>query len=220
MRCSKCFEVIKPVVAIDIDGTLGDYHGHFFRFMEGYVGYKPQKNFSAHTYQGDYPFGEFICDAFETTLAEFRNAKLAYRQGSLKRTMPVYMDATSLAQALEPICELWVTTTRPYLRVDQIDPDTQHWLTRQRIPYYGLLFHEDKYKVLADRVEPRRVVAVLDDLKENLDSAAELFGEHIPIQFGTQYNKAARFTPYVESHIQAISAIRKRIMTWQEIYHG
>lgn len=220
MLCSKCSRPVLPVVALDIDGVLGNYHWHFFKFMEGYIGRKPQPNFSDLTYQGDQEYGEFICDAFETTKAEFRSAKLAYRQGGLKRTMPAFMDAASLAKTVYDKCELWITTTRPYLRVDAIDPDTREWLRRNGIPYHGLLFHNDKYQVLADRVDPRRVVAVLDDLKENLESASELFGEHIPIQFGTSYNRAARFTPYVSTHIESIMAIRKRIDIWTEEMHS
>ncbi len=220
MLCSRCSEVVLPVVALDIDGTLGNYHEHFFKFVEGYLGRKSEEGFTRHTYQGDQPYGEFICDSFKTTMSEFRNAKLAYRQGGMKRTMPAYMDAASLAKEIFPSCDLWVTTTRPYLRVDQIDPDTREWLRRNQIPYDGLLFHEDKYQVLADRVDPRRVVAIVDDLKENLESASDLFGEHIPIQFATPYNRAARFTPYCADHIATIMAVRKRIQSWEEIVHG
>jgi hypothetical protein len=218
MLCSKCSNPIRPVVAIDIDGTLGNYHGHFYDFMIGYTGVLPSDK--TLKYQGDEPYSDYISRNFGCSLDQFRAAKLAYRQGAYKRTMPTYPGAMSLVKLLYPVCELWITTTRPYMRVDQIDPDTQEWLFRNQMPFHGLLFHEDKYQVLADRIDVRRVVAVVDDLKENLDSASALFGDHIPIQFATVYNRASRFSPHSGNHDKIRETIQKRIQVWEEAVHG
>ena len=37
--CSECWHVeVKPIVAIDLDGTIADYHGSLFRFAEQWFG--------------------------------------------------------------------------------------------------------------------------------------------------------------------------------------
>ena len=36
VRCSVCSDQVKPIVALDIDGTLGEYHGQFVKFATMY----------------------------------------------------------------------------------------------------------------------------------------------------------------------------------------
>jgi hypothetical protein len=55
-----------------------------------------------------------------------------------------------------------VCTTRPYLHLDNIEPDTVEWLRRNRIPYDALLMGEHKYRDLR-RQYGEQVAAVLDD---------------------------------------------------------
>lgn len=170
MLCSRCSAPIKPIVACDIDGTLGDYHGHFVAFASQYVGKRLP---SAEGYQSNRRFAEYL----GISLSEYRAIKLAYRQGGMKRSMPIYMGSQVLIKAIhEAGCELWLTTTRPYLRLDNIDPDTRFWLEHHGIAYHGLLYDEDKYAVLADHVEPARVALVIDDLTEQVRAAARYFG--------------------------------------------
>jgi phosphoglycolate phosphatase-like HAD superfamily hydrolase len=103
---------------------------------------------------------------------DYRDCKLAYRQGGLKRWMPVYEGAGELTHAIRRSgAEVWICTTRPYLRLDNIDPDTRHWLDRYEIEYDAVLFGEDKYAELIRQVGPDRVVAVCDDLKEQIAKA-------------------------------------------------
>lgn len=214
MLCSRCSTPIRPVVALDIDGTLGDYHGHFFEFMLGYAGQIVDEH---DTYRGDIPYGQYICETFDVSIDEFRNAKLAYRQGALKRTMPVYEGADQLAKRISERAELWITTTRPYLRMDNIDPDTREWLARNEIPCDGLLYHKDKYEILREHVDPRRVVAILDDLAENLEPIPRLFGRTrgIGIQFATIYNERCRMDTVATSHHEAEKMILDRIERWK-----
>ena len=70
--------------------------------------------------------------------------------------------------------EVWITTTRPYLRLDNVDPDTRHFLRRNRIQYDGLLYGEDKYKRLAKIVGADRIIMVLDDLPEMIEQARSI----------------------------------------------
>lgn len=157
-----------PVVALDIDGTLGDYHGHFLRFAEGWLGREMPDPSEINM---GLPLHKFM----RVSKARYRECKLAYRQGGLKRSMPVYPGAAQLTRALRRNgAQVWICTTRPYLRLDNIDPDTKEWLRRNRIQYDAVLFGEDKYHELARQVPPERIIAVADDLPEYAEAAENL----------------------------------------------
>lgn len=173
MLCSKCQHPIHPVVVLDIDGTLGDYHGHFHAFAEAYEGRALRPG-----YDGSMELHEW----YGMHLEHYRNIKLAYRQGGMKRSMPCYADARELTATLRKNnVETWVCTTRPYLRLDNIDPDTREWLARNRISYDGLLYSENKYERLLEIVAAERIVAVVDDLPEMCDAAAQRISDKVPI---------------------------------------
>ena len=185
MQCSDCSRVVRPVVAVDIDGTLGDYHGHFLAFAEQYL----QMNLP----DGHDGSGEFS-EALGLPKHLYRQIKLAYRQGGMKRCMPVYDGANLLVDTVKELgAELWVTTTRPWMRLDNVDPDTRFWLEHHGIAYDALLYDENKYKLLADTVGHERVVAVVDDLPEMIDQArgAGLQAMHR----WTRWNRAERRVP-------------------------
>lgn len=154
-----------PVFALDIDGTLGNYHSHFLRFAELWLD-KEMPDVTA--YNPGLPLWKFM----RITRARYRECKLAYRQGGLKRWMPAYDGASDLTYAIRKLkCEVWICTTRPYLRLDNIDPDTREWLRRNKIHYDAVLFGDDKYKELR-RQAGARVAAVFDDLPEQCEAAA------------------------------------------------
>lgn len=157
----------KPIVAIDIDGTLGDYHGHFTRFAEQWCGRAmpdPQLNTD----------GVPLYRWLGMSKATYRQCKLAFRQGGLKRSMPVYDGAADAIRLIRRKANVWICTTRPYLRLDNIDPDTRHWLRRNHITFDGVLFGAHKYRDLARIVGRENVAAVVDDLPEMLDVAISL----------------------------------------------
>lgn len=163
-----------PVVGLDVDGTLGDYHGHFLKFAEGWLGRSMP---SAEDINPGLRLSDFMGIPHE----QYRQIKLAYRQGGLKRTMPVYEGATDLTHELVKAgVEIWICTTRPYNRLDNIDPDTREWLNRHRIAYSHILFDDPdstverplgKYGALVQQVGVSRIVAVVDDLPDQLQSA-------------------------------------------------
>lgn len=102
----------------------------------------------------------------------YRNCKLAYRQGGMKRSMPCYDGVDGVVRDMRHEgAEVWICTTRPYLRLDNIDPDTRHWLRRNGIPYDGVLFGTHKYRDLIKIVGLDRVLFVVDDLPELVDQA-------------------------------------------------
>ena len=158
----------RPIVALDIDGTLGDYHRHFLRFAEGYLDMPmpdPEKINN----------GNPLWNHMGVSRTTYREVKLAYRQGGMKRTMPVYPWASGLTHEIAAAgAEVWICTTRPYLRLDNIDPDTREWLRRNDIHYDGVIFDTlsgkyTKYDELARQVGDR-VVAIMDDLPEAIQA--------------------------------------------------
>lgn len=185
MRCSECSREVRPVVAVDIDGTLGDFHRYFLVFAQAYVGGQLPDD-----YDGVESFREWWMRVSGHSERTWRDMKLAYRQGGLKRSMPPYEGAAELCNSVrEQGAELWLTTTRPYLRLDNIDPDTREWLRRLGVEYDGLLYDEFKYRRLAELVDHERVVAVVDDLPEMIQHAAEQFGPEAPILRRTYWNR-------------------------------
>lgn len=150
----------KPVVALDIDGSLGDYHRHFLEFAEKYFGESMPSPRAINP-------GKQLWEHMGVEQHEYRDAKLAYRQGGFKRWMPAYQGASNITWAIRDSgAEVWICTTRPYLRLDNIDPDTREWLRRNNIEYDAVIFGEHKYAELVRQVGRDRIVAVLDDLPE------------------------------------------------------
>lgn len=198
----------KPVVAIDIDGTLGDYHGHFLRFAADWTG-KPMPDPS------EINPGLPLFRHMHISKATYRACKLAFRQGGLKRSMPCYPGASELTRAIRKAgAEVWICTTRPYLRLDNIDPDTRHWLRRNKIQHDAVIYGEQKYKDLVRNVGIGRVVCVLDDLPE-MYTAAELAGIKRPRLRDQPYNRhfsGLRVHDLNQAKLLIIGDIRR----WQE----
>jgi len=163
----------KPVVALDIDGTLGDYHKHFLWFAEQWLGTKMPSPVDINP-------GLRLSEFMGVSHDVYRECKLAYRQGGLKRFMPAYPYAAELTRAIRNEgAEVWICTTRPYLRLDNIDPDTREWLRRNMIAYDAVIFegvqngddHPTKYEDLVRQVGFNRIVAAVDDLTEQVRDA-------------------------------------------------
>lgn len=188
----------KPVVALDIDGTLGDYHGHFLRFAEGWYG-RPMP--SPEEMNPGLPLHRFM----RTHKKTYRECKLAYRQGGMKRTMPCYSGASELTRAIRKAgAEVWICTTRPYLRLDNIDPDTREWLRRNRIQYDAVIYGEDKYRELRRQVGPDRTVSVVDDLPEMAIAADRFTNANVYLR-DQPYNQhlCAEFRGFLRVHNMA-----------------
>lgn len=170
-----------PIVASDLDGTLGDWHSHFIEFAANWTG-KPMPSASVvHSRKLRHHLG--------LSVREYRELKLAFRQGGLKRFMPVYAGVGRFSESVRLAGgQFWIATTRPYLRLDNIDPDTREWLRRAEIQYDGLLYGDDKYRELKRQVGPR-VAVVIDDLPEMLFIARKLFPEAIVAIRDQPYNQ-------------------------------
>lgn len=216
MRCTSCSTEIKPVVACDIDGTLGDYHRQLIEFAEGYTGVQIP---DAFWYNGSMRMKEWAMDVWDIDERSWKDLKLAYRQGSMKRSMPVFDGATELCRSIREYgAELWLTTTRPYMRLDNVDPDTREWLQRQDIEYDGLLYDEAKYPKLAELVDPDRVVAVVDDLPEMILEATRVFGPEVPIYRRERYNAPLSLAMELDTLEEIEVEILQRIADWKEDY--
>jgi hypothetical protein len=195
----------KPVAAVDIDGTLSDYHKHFLWMAELYLG-KPMPPATENT------DGVPLYKWMGVSKATYREVKLAYRQGGWKRFMPCYEGAAELTRSIRKAGgEVWICTTRPYLRLDNIDPDTRHWIRRNRLQYDGILWGHNKYRDLVRIVGRDRVVAVLDDLPELLAQATQV-GVGLSILRDQPYNRrAVEQSLRVESMQEAQIAILKEL---------
>lgn len=159
---------MKPIVALDIDGTLADYHRWFLMFAELWYGRKMP---APEDINPGLPLYKFM----RTSKAQYRQCKLAFRQGGLKRSMPAYLGAGELTHHIRRRgAEVWICTTRPYLRLDNIDPDTRHWLRRNRIQYDAVIYGPNKYRDLVKNVGINRVLFVCDDLPEMVEIALKL----------------------------------------------
>lgn len=209
MRCDTCHATVKPVVALDIDGTLGRYHEHFLNFLEKWLD-RPLP-MEAWRYDGD---GEFS-DATGLTKHTYQQAKLAFRAGGFKRWMPAFDGTQQLVNvALAFGAELWITTTRPWMRMDNIDEDTRFWLERMSIPFKGLLFDEHKYQMLCDRIDKGRIAFVLEDQWDMYDEADAL---GLPVHLArSQWNRAIHRQRACGTLGEAATAIHASLNTWRE----
>lgn len=217
MLCSSCSRPVTPVVAVDIDGTMGDYHTHFLDFLKKYLGYVG--TLFGQAYTGDESFKRYCMGLFDITEKEWQDIKLAYRQGAQKRSMPTFAWAQPMTGFIRHEgAELWITTTRPYLRLDNIDPDTREWLARNHIEFDGLIYDKYKYERLAEQVDAHRVIAALDDLPEKADEAAEHFGSAVPILKLGRYNESAKGYFGCRSLRDATVEIIERINRWKELH--
>lgn len=167
MKCTECNKEIKPVIGVDIDGTLAQYHETVTMFSSRYFD-RPHPD---ELYDGNGPFREYL----GLTQAEHRAMKLAFRQGGNKRMMPPYPYVDDFFNDIRYLgAEVWVATTRPWQRLDNVDPDTQEWLRRCGIEIDGLLYGDDKYEQLILAVGIERIVGVFDDLPDQIDHARVL----------------------------------------------
>lgn len=178
----------KPIISLDIDGTLADYHAWFLQFATLYFG----REFpSADTINPGLKLWRFMGISREA----YNDCKLAYRQGGMKRSMPCLEGAGNLTAALRKAgCEVWICTTRPYLRLDNIDPDTQEWLRRNGIQYDALLYDprggDAKYREFKRQSARRAVLGCAEDLPEQADAAIKTLGAPVWLR-NRPYNRTA-----------------------------
>jgi hypothetical protein len=210
----------KPVVAIDIDGTLGNYHAHFLWFAERWLGIPMPSEYDINP-------GLRLSEFMNVPHSVYRECKLAYRQGGLKRFMPVYTYAAELTHNIRATgAEVWICTTRPYLRLDNIDPDTREWLRRNDIKYDAVIFqgisYEDgthqttKYEDLVRQVGVNRIVAAIDDLPEQTEDAFKQGIRRVYLR-DQPYNRSDAVRGIRIMNLSALwFEIQKDIQDWKE----
>jgi len=222
MICTECNKEVRPIVAVDIDGTTADYYRHFFTFAGGWLGVvdlgaglSTVENW-VHNYHGDISIAEFMGLDKRT----YRQIKLAYRQGGMKRSMPLMPFAKELFLLLRELdTEIWVTTTRPYLQLGNVDDDTREWLQRNELPYDYIVYDDHKYQRLSEQVDPARVVAVLEDQHDDWMDAA--LCNLKPVMVRTRYNyldqgmRAIGMTNMTDGLEEAKTMLIKRVDAWR-----
>lgn len=198
-----------PVVGLDIDGSLGEYHGWFLKFAEMWLGRKMP---DPATINPGLPLHSFM----GVSKATYRRIKLAYRNGGLKRGMPAYDGAHELSVQLRRWgCEVWICTSRPYLQHGPIEPDTHEWLRRNKIKYDNVLWGEHKYYAL-NRLAGNRVVAVLEDLPA-LARQADRCGIEV-VMMNQPYNQVEvhELPPVHRVHDlkEALDTLEELVLSW------
>ena len=93
----------------------------------------------------------------------------------MKRCLPAFDGVGSMVTAIRhQDVQVWICTTRPWNRLDNIDPDTTFWIERNIGRVDGVIYGEEKYEDLIDIVGEGRIVGVVDDLPENVLRAQDL----------------------------------------------
>jgi hypothetical protein len=176
----------KPIVALDVDGTLGDHYQHTVNFASLWLGreihYKPENGWpdGASKFQ--------FARAMGVSKATYRQIKLAYRQGGMVRSMPLHDGAKELVDDLRRLgASVWICTTRPYLRLDTMAADTSHWLKRHHLNVDGLIASDYKYHDLVKAVGHMNVVGMLDDLPEMCVQATK--AKVLPLMISRSHNE-------------------------------
>jgi hypothetical protein len=155
-----------PIVALDYDGTLVAYHYHFTEFASQWVGRE-----LPHGYDGSVPFFKHLGVSKDT----YRRIKLAYRRGSLKRSVPAFGGAAELTRQVRlRKARVVICTTRPFLSMEDIEADTVHNAKRHSIQFDYMISGEHKYRELKRLVDPSRIVMVLEDQDDMLAQALRL----------------------------------------------
>jgi hypothetical protein len=206
---------VHPVVAVDIDGTIADYHSHMLDFAQEYFG-----RWLPNDWDGSGNWEDYL----GLPRQAYQEMKLAFRQGGQKRTMPIQPFVRDLWDSFLGVedtgegAEVWLTTTRPYNRHDSVDPDTREWLRRHNIEFDFLLYDDDKYGRLSQLVDPDRVLFVIDDLPEQFERATQLFGYDRAWLVKRQHNRAYAGqlppTALAGSLLQVATAVADKMSEW------
>lgn len=213
MLCSNCSKSVAPVVAVDIDGTLAEYHMALARFAAEFL--DTPTFLEGVPYRGDIPYAEWFTGTFDCDRTTFRQIKLAYRQGGMKRLQKPIIGGQTFVDSLRAEgAEVWLTTTRPHDRFDRVDPDTREWCRRHGINFDGLLYDGDKMERLADIVWPERVVAVVDDQVNVLQEAADLFGDATLVLAAGVHNSKSNWVGNRLTLGNALPVVLKRVYKW------
>jgi hypothetical protein len=215
---------VRPVIALDIDGTLVDYHSHFEAFAAQYFGFDKSPKAMTGGYDARIPFYKYL----GVSKTAYRQCKLAYRRGQLKRSVPLLPpplpQASLLTRQLKRWgCTVWLCTTRPYLSHDEVDDATRHNLRRNGIAYHGIIWGEHKYRELVRTVGRERVAAVLDDLPDMCKQSTQL---GLPTGFALRPHNHRQYTtmvgtdglplwPAVETHDETLAWLREQLDIWK-----
>lgn len=208
----------QPVVALDVDGVLADYHKTFLWFAEQWLG---EKMPSPEEINPGLRLSTFMGVPHHV----YRECKLAYRQGGIKRFMPAYPFADYLTSNIRHAgAQVWICTTRPYLRLDNIDPDTREFLRRNHIQYDAVIFEGleqeeggiGKYWDLVRQVGHERIVAAVDDLPEQVAQAVDSGIRKVYIR-DQPYNRDPSITAERVTNLEELwASLYIQIKYWQE----
>jgi hypothetical protein len=160
---------IPSVVALDIDGVLGDWPFCFYQFIES----QHPGEMIFRRGSGGEPIDESTQNPYEALAnnpLQIHEWKDEYRQSGAKRSLPVVEGAVAFTKELRRLgLHVVLLTARPYKMYCRIFADTMHWLDSNGFAYDAILWGEDKEARLAEEFTAGSVAAFVDDNPLNVD---------------------------------------------------
>ena len=122
-----------PCCVIDIDGVIADYPRFFYAW-------------SIKNFYPNHSIKEFVEQYKSMDLLTREELKKKYRQSGVKADMPLLPGAKELLDCIRRKSNLKIIlmTARPYAEMYRIYPDTLAWLTKNELPYDGIVWSRDK----------------------------------------------------------------------------
>lgn len=121
----------EKVVAIDIDGVLGEYPYWFLKFIFDKTGYNLNSLYEAKAQFGTIKYEEL---------------KSSYRQSGYKATMPASKNASEFTHLLHKKgYKVIILTARPYKEYYTIYPDTLNFLKNNEIYFDAIVWDKEKH---------------------------------------------------------------------------
>lgn len=138
------------VIAIDIDGVLGEYDKYFLSWC--------RKHEDVHAVSIGHLIESYGRDVYN-------KCKDGYRKSGAKSKMPVKAGAKELTKFLHSKgYKVVVLSARPYKQYTRIWADTLEWLKKNDIEFDAIIFDRDKEDVLVERFDGRVKLFIDDDL--------------------------------------------------------
>lgn len=199
---------VMPVAGVDIDGTIAKYHSHFTAFANEWTG---RALGNPTPYFGEDPFHVYL----GLSKRQYREVKLAYRRSGLKRSMPTVFGSEEFVRRLRKNCRVVFCTTRPYLSIDNIEPDTVEFLRRNGIKYDGLILGHLKYQALRDQYGEENILGVIDDDPAMVRSAIKSRLHARLITRASNSNHCSNDVPRVTNFVEATNFFDERFNEWR-----
>lgn len=147
----------EKVIAIDIDGVLGQYPYWFIKFVNDSL-------------NEDFATLKELNETLGTEMYE--DMKDKYRQSGIKSKMPTNDGASTVTNYLKVLgFKIVIITSRPYEKYSRIYPDTLEFLKYNNIYFDAILWDKEKHLTIIK--EFPNLVALVEDNYDNARAVAK-----------------------------------------------